>query len=36
MQKKNLLALLFRLLKNLDDQELKIVYQFVLHLSKSK
>lgn len=36
MQKKNLLALLFRLLKNLDNQELKIVYQFVLHLSKSK
>lgn len=36
MQKKNLLALLFRLLKNLDDQELKIVYQFVLHLSKFK
>lgn len=36
MKKKNLLALLFRLLKNLDDQELKIVYQFVLHLSKSK
>ena len=36
MQKENLLALLFRLLKNLDDQELKIVYQFVLHLSKSK
>ena len=36
MKKKNLLALLFRLLNNLDDQELKIVYQFVLHLSKSK
>lgn len=36
MKKKNLLALLFRLLKNLDDQELKIVYQFVLHLSKSR
>lgn len=36
MKKKNLLALLFRLLKNLDDQELKIVYQFVLHLYKSK
>lgn len=36
MKKKKLLALLFRLLKNLDDQELKIVYQFVLHLYKSK
>lgn len=36
MKKKNLLALLFRLLKNLDDHELKIVYQFVLHLSKTE
>lgn len=34
MQKEQLLALLSRLLDNLDVETLKLIYQFVLHVSK--
>lgn len=34
MQKEHLLALLSRLLDNLDVETLKLIYQFVLHVSK--